>query len=303
MKVFLTGATGYIGSVVAEKLIKKGHQVLGLARNDVAAEKLQTRGIEAHRGDLTDTASLKKGASVTDGVIHTAFGHDFANFDRMVQNEIDAVNAFVEALQGTDKPFVATSAPAFLGDTGDKIADENYPIDEKSFFAVRARAEQSVLAANEKGVRAVALRLPFYVYGRAGSTFLPVLIPMAQRNGAAFYAGDGEQKVSAVHVEEAADLYVAALENESARGLYNVAAENVSNRQIAESIAKLVAVRAESISLEIAAEKFGVLAGFMTINNQISADKARRELGWQPSAKNSILADIERGSYRKFTEI
>lgn len=297
MKVFLTGATGYVGAVVAEKLLANNHEVLGLARNAEAENKLTQKGIASLRGDLTDTESLKRGARESDAVIHTAFGHDFANFDKMVQDELDAVAAFTEVLQNTGKPLIATSAPAFLGDTRDEIADENYSIDESSYFAVRARAEQAILAANEKGVRAVALRLPFYVYGRAGSTFVPVLIQKAKHDGATFYVEAGAQKVSAVSVEDAARLYVAALENEQARGLYNVAAESVTNREIAEAIARLIGVKAVSIPLAEANEKFGALTGFMTINNQISAAKARGEIGWQPQTEIGILRDIESGSY------
>ena len=297
MKVFLTGATGYVGSVAAEKLLENKHEVLGLARNDAAENKLTEKGIVPLRGDLTDTESLKRGASQSDAVIHTAFGHDFANFDKMVQDELDAVAAFTEVLQNTGKPFIATSAPAFLGDTGDEIADENYPIDESSYFAIRARAEKAVLAANEEGVRAIVLRLPLYVYGRAGSTFVPVLIEKAKNDGATFFVETGGQKVSAVSVEDAARLYVAALEDKHAKGLYNVAAENVTNREIAEAIAKLTGVKAGSVSLSEASEKFGALTGFMTINNQISAAKAKSEIGWQPQTEIGILRDIESGSY------
>ena len=297
MKVFLTGATGYVGPVVAEKLLENKHEVLGLARNDAAGNKLKEKGVKPLRGDLTDLESLKRGARESDAVIHTAFGHDFANFDKMVQDELDAVAAFTEVLQNTGKPFIATSAPAFLGDTGDEIADEDFPIDESSYFAIRARAEKDILAANEKGVRAVALRLPFYVYGRAGSTFVPVLIEKAKKDGATYYVEGGAQKVSAVAVEDAAQLYVSALENRHAKGLYNVAAENVTNRQIAEAIAKLVSVKAERVSLSEASEKFGALAGFMTINNQISAAKAKAELDWKPQTEIGILRDIESGSY------
>lgn len=300
MRVFLTGATGYIGSTVAEKLTAKGHVVLGLARNERAEARLRERGIEPLRGDLTDTESLRRGAHEADAVVHTAFGHDFENFDRMVQNDRDATSAFVAEMANTDKPLVATSAPAFLGDTGAAEADESYPVDESSYFASRAEAEQDILRANERGVRAVALRLPFYVYGRAGSTFLPVLIPTAKRAGVAYYVGDGEQRVSTTHVEDAADLYVSALENERARGLYNVAAESVTNKQIAEAIARLVGVEARCISVEEAQEQFGALAGFLAINNQLSADKARRELDWRPRASISILEDIEHGSYRVY---
>ena len=289
MKVFLTGATGYVGSVVAEKLIENGHEVLGLARNEVSEAKLKEKGITPLRGDLTDLESLKKGAGEADGLIHTAFGHDFANFGKMVENDINAVNAMAEVLQNTHKPLIGTSAPAFLGDTG-----------ETPVFAVRAKSERNILAAAEKGVRAVVLRLPFYVYGRAGSTFVPFLLRQARASGAAYFVETGKEKTSAAHVDDVANAYVAALEHENASGLYNIVAENISNKAIAEAIAKNIGVPAESISPQIAAGKFGAMLGFFTINNQITAAKAERELGWTVQAEKSLLEDIENGSYRNF---
>jgi nucleoside-diphosphate-sugar epimerase len=298
MRVFLTGATGYVGSVVAERLLQNGHRVLGLARNETSEVRLRERGIEPMLGDLTDLNSLRNGALDSDATIHTAFGHDFANYDKMVQNDRDAIAMFVEALAETTNPLIATSAPAFLGDTGDAVADENYPIDENSIFVSRARAEADILAANEKLVRSVALRLPFYVYGRGGSSFVPFLIGQARANGAAYYVGDGAERTSAAHVEDVANGYLLALENHNAKGLYNIVAESPSNKEIAEAIGRLLDLPAQSISLEEAKEKFGAMIGFLTVNNQISADKAHRELGWLPSSSNRILDEIENGSYR-----
>ena len=250
MRVFLTGATGYVGSVVAEKLLQNGHRVLGLARNETSEVTLRERGIEPLLGDLTDLDSLRNGALDSDATIHTAFGHDFAKYDKMVENERRAIAIFAEALAGTNNPLIATSAPAFLGDTGDRVADENYPVDENSPFIERARAEEDVVRAGEKLVRSIALRLPFYVYGRAGSSFIPFLIDQARANGAAFYVGDGAEKTSAAHVEDVANAYVLALENHNAKGLYNITAESPSNKEIASAVGRLLNVPARSISLE-----------------------------------------------------
>ncbi len=302
MRVFLTGATGYVGAVVAEKLLQNGHRVLGLARNETSEVRLRERGIEPMLGDLTDLNSLRAGALDSDATIHTAFGHDFANYDKMVENDRAAIAMFIEALAETTNPLIATSAPAFLGDTGDKIADENYPIDENSPFAARARAEEDIVRADEKLVRSVALRLPFYVYGRAASSFVPFLINQAKQHGAAYYAGDGTQRTSAAHVEDVASAYVLALEDSNARGLYNITAESPSNREIAEAIGELLSVPARGISFDEARKKFGAMTGFLTVNNQISSEKARRELGWTPSAANKILDDIKDGSYRQLLE-
>ena len=159
-----------------------------------------------------------------------------------------------------------------------------------------------IIHAGEKLVRSVALRLPFYVYGRGGSSFVPFLIEQAKQNGAAFYVGEGRERTSAAHVEDVANAYILALENHNAKGLYNITAESPSNKEIAEAVGKLVGVPAKGISLNEAKEKFGAMIGFLTINNQISAAKARRELGWQPSASNRILDDIENGSYHALAQ-
>lgn len=298
MKVFLTGATGYIGSVVAEKLKGKGHKVTGLARNDAAENKLREKGIEPLRGDLKDVESLKRGASETDATIHTAFIHDFSDYDGAVKTENAAIAAFAEALANTNKPFIATSGAAFLGDTKEREADEDYPYDRNSPFISRAESEQDTLKMSQKGVRSVVLRLPLFVYGRGGSSFAPMMIGLAKAAGAANYVGAGRERVSAVHVEDAADLYALALETSTAKNLYNVSAETVSLKDLNEAIARLLDVKAKSVSIEEARKQFGALFGFFTINNQLSSEKAQRELGWKPKANTTIADDIEHGSYR-----
>lgn len=300
MKVFLTGATGYVGSVVAEKLQNKGHEIVGLARNDESEAKLRAQEIEPLRGDLKDVETLKQGARATDAVIHTAFIHDFSNYDGAVETDRAATGAFSEVLAGTDKAFISTTGSAFLGDTGETLADEDYPYDRNSPFFQRAEAEQDVLALARKGIRSIVLRLPPFVYGRAGSAFVPFLITQARENGAANYIESGAKKASAVHVEDAADLYVRALETSTAKGLYNVAAENVSFRALSESVARLLDVKAKSISTDEAKRQFGALFGFLSISNQIDARRAESELNWRINSGKTILEDIENGSYRKF---
>jgi nucleoside-diphosphate-sugar epimerase len=299
MKIFLTGATGYIGSVVAEKLRAKRFDVLGLARSDEAEAKLAEMGIEPLRGDLTDVESLKRGASQADAVIHTAFIHDFADFNGAVETEKSAIAAFADAVAETNKPFIATTGSAFLGDTGERSADEDYPANPNSPFFARAEAEDGVLRLSAKGIRSIVLRLPLLVYGRGGSSFVPFLIEQAKAAGAVNYSGAGAEKVSAVHVEDAADLYVLALETGTAKGLYNVAAESVSLKDLNESIARLLDLPAKSVSAAELEKQYGALFGFLTISNQLSAEKARRELGWRANANKTIADDIENGSYRK----
>jgi nucleoside-diphosphate-sugar epimerase len=300
MKVFLTGATGYVGSVVAEKLQGKSYEVIGLARNEVSEAKLKERGITPFHGDLNDVESLKRGAKEADAVIHTAFIHDFSDYDGAMKVESAAIDAFSEALEGTNKPLIATSGSAFLGDTKDFTADEDYPYDQNSPFLSRSESEQDTLKMSSKGIRSVVLRLPLFVYGRGGSSFAPFLIGQAKQNGSASYVESGEHKVSAVHVEDAADLYVLALKTGTAKGLYNVAAESVSMKEINESVARLLDVKAKSISAESAREQFGKMFEFLSINNQLDANKARRDLKWEINSNKTILDDIENGSYRKF---
>lgn len=302
MKIFLTGATGYIGSVVAEKLKAKGCEIVGLARNEEAENKLLERKIEPLRGDLKDLESLKRGASEADAVIHTAFIHDFGGYASAVESDRAATRAFGEVLANTNKPFITTTGAAFLGDTGDQLADENYPADRNSPFFSRAEAEQDALALRQKGIRSIVIRLPLFVYGRAGSSFVPFLINQAKERGSANYIETGGRRVSALHVEDAADLYALALETSTAKGLYNAAAESVSFKVLSEAIARLLGVKAKSISAEQAQAEFGALYGFLSISNQLDASKARRELRWSPKDFHSILDDIENGSYRKFKE-
>lgn len=302
MKIFLTGATGYVGSTTAEKLRAKRFEVTGLARSEEAAAKLSAGGIEPLRGDLNDVESLKKGAKEADAVIHTAFVHDFANYDAAVETENAAIAAFADALAGTNKPFIATTGSAFLGDTGENAADEDYPADRDSPFFSRAAAEANILRLSAKGVRSVVLRLPLLVYGRGGSSFVPLLIEQAKRAGAARYVGAGAEKVSAVHVEDAADLYALALETGTAKGLYNVAAETVSLKDLNEAVARLLDLPAKSVSAETLEKQFGAMFGFLSIANQLSAEKARRELGWRANANKTITDDIENGSYRRYME-
>lgn len=302
MKVFLTGASGYVGAVIAEKLAGKGYKVTGLARDDAAEAKLRERRITPLRGELENFETLKKAAGEADAVIHTAFSHNFSDYNDAAKLDRNVIAAFAESLTRTNKPFIVTSSSAVLGDTKDNEADEDYPFDQNSTRLLRGEAERDVLQLASKGIRGIVLRLPLFVYGRGGSSFVPFMIRQARAAGAARYVETGEQKVSAVHVEDAADLYALALETSTAKGLYNVAAESVSLKDLNESIARLLNVKAQSISKEKAKEAFGKMFDFLSINNRLSAERAQRGLGWRANANKTILDDIENGSYRNFKE-
>ena len=302
MKIFLTGASGYIGSVVAERLKEKGYKISGMARSDETAAKMEAKNIQVVRGELHDFDVLKRAARDADAVIHTAFSHNFDDFNDAVKLERNVIAAFAEASERTNKPLIVTSGSSVLGDTKRAVADEDFPFGQSSSRVLRGEAERDVLQLSSKGIRSIVLRLPLFVYGRGGSSFLPFVIEQAKRNGAAFYVESGEQKVSAVHVEDAADLYLLALETSTAKGLYNVSAETVSMREINEAVASLLNVEAKSVSSEKASELFGKMFEFLSINNQMSSEKASRDLKWSPRDYNSITDDIENGSYRKFLE-
>jgi len=297
MKVFLTGATGYIGSVVAEKLLGKGHQVTGLARDEA---KLAGRRIEIVRGDLHDFDVLKRSAREADAVIHTAFSHNFSDYNDAVKLDREVIAAFAEALAQTNKPLIVTASSAVLGNTRGVEADEDYPFAENSPRRLRGEAERDALQLSSKGIRSIVLRLPLFVYGRGGSSFVPFIINQAKAIGTANYIESGEHRVSAVHVEDAADLYLLALEIGTAKGLYNVAAESASLKELNEAAARLLNVKTKSISAEKGREQFGRMFDFLSIDNQLSAEKAERELGWKPRANTTIADDVENGSYRNF---
>ena len=297
MKVFLTGATGYIGSVVAEKLLGKGHQVTGLARDEA---KLAGRKIEIVRGDLHDFDVLKRSAREADAVIHTAFSHNFSDYNDAVKLDREVIAAFAEALAQTNKPLIVTASSAVLGDTRGVEADEDFPFAENSPRRLRGEAERDALQLSSKGIRSIVLRLPLFVYGRGGSSFVPFIINQARAVGTANYIESGEHRVSAVHVEDTADLYLLALETGTAKGLYNVSAESASLKELNEAAARLLNVKTKSISAEKGRDQFGRMFDFLSINNQLSAEKAERELGWKPRANTTIADDVENGSYRNF---
>lgn len=300
MKIFLTGASGYVGSVVAEKLLGKGCDVIGLARNEESEKKLTERKIETLRGELQDFEVLKRGAGEADAVIHTAFSHNFSDYNDAVKLDREVIKNFAEVLAGTNKPFIITSSSAILGNTRGNLADEDYPFAENSPRRLRCESERDMQQLSSKGIRSIVLRLPLFVYGRGGSSFVPFVINRAKTAGTANYVESGEQKVSAVHVEDAADLYLLALETSTAKGLYNVAAESVSMKAMNEAAARLLHIKAKSIAAEEAKAQFGKMFDFLSIDNELDAAKAKRDLRWSPSSYHSILDDIENGSYRKF---
>lgn len=300
MRVFLTGATGYIGSSVAKALIASGHEVIGLARSDEAAEKLTAAGVTAYRGDIKDLVSLKEGAAAADGVIHTGFSvDDFKRLDVAFAREKAAVEAMISALEGSGKPFIYTSGAGVFAETGDRVVDETASPDANGDVGLRIPIEQIVLkAAARHNIRTVVIR-PGLVYGDGGSHIMRAMAGLVLQAGAAHTVGDGQNAWSSVHVEDLADLYVKAIENGPAGTLFHaVSEEQASMHDIASAIARTVRLEGTAIvwPVEEAKDALGPLAAGLASNKRLSAARARKILGWNPQ-NIGLIDDIESGSY------
>ncbi|HYL77567.1 MAG TPA: SDR family oxidoreductase [Bryobacteraceae bacterium] len=292
LKIFLTGATGYIGSAIADAALAAGHSVTGLARSDEAARKLSLKGIIPHRGDLTSTATLAGEARNAGAVIHTGTTND-GSMDR------EAVRVMTTALHASNKPLIYTSGVWVLGDTGGRSVGEIAPLNPLPQVAWRPGVEQMVLETAREGVRAIVIR-PAIVYGRAGG--IPAdLVRSARETGAARYVGTGENHWPMIHLDDLADLYLRALEQAAAGTLLH-AADGTAYRlkQIAEaaSIGAGTGGRTESWPLEDARKTLGPYADALALDQQVSAEKARATLGWTPRAP-SVIDDLKSGSYTK----
>lgn len=305
MKILLTGATGYVGSRVSEKLRAKEHEVTAFVRSEEKKRSLEAQGMKAVVGRLEDPATLVRAVQETDAIIHTAFDHA-GDFFKEVEVEEHALDALLASLKGSGKTLIATSAAGVLGDTGEKPADEDalLPNEEAWPVAKRGRIEAKLVAAGSD-LRTIVLRLPVLVYGRGASQFPPMLINTAKKTSTSYYVGDGTNKLSAAHVDDIADLYVLALEKAPSGSLYNVAAgEPVEPRVMAEAVKEAAGVdRTESIGQEKAGELWNpFVALLLSLNFWLSSEKAKRELGWTPEGP-SLLNDLRRGSYRNDLQV
>lgn len=299
MKVFLTGATGYVGCVVGERLKHAGHVVRGLVRAQTDAGAVRAKGIDPCVGDLLDVDLLRKEACQADAVIHAGFPK-MPNFTQALEEDRRIAHGFIDALAGSGKALIYTSGGALtvdraVGERSDRLVDETVPLDPPPAFAPRAAAEREVLAAKNRRVRSIVLRLAS-VYGRGGSAFIPMLLGMARQSGMTGYIGRGENIWSHVHVDDVAYAYVRALERAPVGSLFNVAGEELSMRRLAEAVGQATGARIVSWTVEEAAKVFGPFAGPMAANARLSSEKAKRELGWSPTGP-SVIQEIEQGSY------
>jgi nucleoside-diphosphate-sugar epimerase len=297
VRVFVTGATGFIGSAIVGELLPAGHQVLGLARSDAAADTLAGLGIEAHRGELSDTDSLAAGARACDGVIHTAFNHDWST-SREAAAETDrrAVEALAGALEGSGKPFVVTSGTLMLallapGRTG---TEADAP---ESAAIPRAASELAVQAAAGRGVRASVVRLSPTVHGAGDHGFVPMLIDIARRTGISAFVGEGANRWPAVHRLDAARLFRLALEKAAPGArLHGVAEEGVPMRAIAQTIGTALGLPVQSLTEGEAQAHFDWLARFVALDNPTSSALTRSSLGWRPQ-EPELLRDMRDSGY------
>ncbi len=293
MKVFLTGATGYIGSSVAERLQQSGHIVLGLARNAAAAEKLTAKGMVPQMGGLLDRAALTAAASAADAVIHAASTNDAG---APVADRV-AIEALLEVLRGSSKPLIYTSGVWVLGNTGDYLGDEDTPLDPLPMVAWRVPVELLVLASAAERVCSAVIR-PAIVHGRAGG--IPaMMLASAKAHGAVQYVGDGSQRWPAVHIDDLADLYLRILTGAGAGTLWHAAhGPSTTAREIAVAVSQVAGFggKADPWPLEEARRQLGSFADALALDQQVSGKRAERLLGWRPVGRSPI-EEITLGSY------
>jgi len=294
MRVFLTGATGFIGSKVIEELKAGGHQVTGLARSDEAAAKLAGWGVGVLRGEVAEPEILAEGARTHDGVIHCAFGNDFSRYMEMGEIDLRAVTAMAEALAGSGKPFVVTSG--ITARTPGRPSTEADPASTEGPSIVRGRPETRALEAAEAGVRAMVVRLPPTVHDRGRQGLVSMMVMLAQQTGVSAYVGDGANRWPAVHRRDAARLFRLGLEHGHAgERLHAVGEAGVTLRSIAEAIGKKLGLPTKSIAPEEAGDHFGFL-GMLIANDAPSSSAATQaSVGWRPT-EPGLLQGL-RGDY------
>ena len=291
MRVFVTGASGFIGSAVVRELLDGGHDVVGLARSDASAASLTGAGVEVVRGDIENLDSLRAGAADADGVIHLAFIHDFSDYARAGQTDRRAIETIGEVLAGSDRPFVVTAGTAGL--TQGRVLTE----DDAPLPGLPRASEEVALPLAARGVRVSVLRLPPSVHGEGDHGFVPRLIAIAREKSVSAYPGDGRNRWPAVHRLDAANLFRLALEAAPAGTvLHGVADEGVPVRDIAGIIGRHLELPVTSISFDEAAGHFGWLGPFFALDVPASSMLTQRQLGWRPTHQG-LLADLEQDHY------
>lgn len=295
MRVFVTGANGWIGSAAVRELLGNGHEVTGLARTEQAQASLQAIGAKTVRGDLSQLALLHEAASKADGVLHFAFHQDFTDIKGSVETNRQSIETLGKALASTHRPLIV--AFATMGLTAGKLGDEDAAADLHSVGGLRVMLEEATLALASQGVRACAVRLAPTVHGKGDHGLVPQLIQIAREKGVSAYLGDGMNRWPAVHRLDAAHLFCLALEKAPAGSKWHaVAEEGISFRTIATIIGEHLQIPVVRLSMEEAALHFGWLAPFVANDNPVSSQKTKERLLWQPFHP-TLLADLQEGHY------
>jgi len=293
MRIFVTGATGFVGSAVVSNLLAHGHEVLGLVRSEAGAAALAATGAAVHHGSIYDLDSLTAGARDVDGIIHTAFNHDFSRFAENCETDRKVVTALADALAGSDRPLVVTSGTALvqvgrLAVEDDRAEPGRHP---------RIATDEAVEAALERGINVSLMRLPPSVHGVGEHGFVPMLIEMAKAKGFSAFVGDGANRWAAAHRSDAGDLYRLAIEAGVAGSRYHaVAEEGIAFADIAAAIGRGLGLPVQSIGLEEATEHFGWMSGFIILDAATSSEKTRKTLGWVPTGP-TLLEDLADKAY------
>ena len=293
MRIFVTGATGFIGSAVVPELIQAGHQVLGLTRSEAGAEALRAAGAEVKNGNLEDLDSLRQGAADSDGVIHLAFNHDFSQFQKNCDDDRKVIEAIGEVLMGSKRPFVVTSGTAIANSGDGSPATEDSPT---TSWNPRAASEASTLELTKKGVNTSVVRLP-QVHDTRKQGLVSYVIPVAREKGVSAYVGDGSIRWPAAHVSDVARLYRLAFEKAEPGAIYHaVDEEGVSMKAVAEALGRGLKIPVISITPEQTEAHFGWLAHFMGHDLKASSAITRRKLNWTPSGPG-LIADLDAMDY------
>lgn len=296
-RIFVTGATGFVGTAVVRELLQAGHHVIGLARSDSSANALAAAGAEVHRGDLEDLESLRRGVEKSDGVIHTGFNHDFSKFRDNCEADRRTIATLGAVLAGSDRPLVITSAMAIVP-RGQLVTEDTAPLSGKAAHP-RAASEEAAMALAAQGVHVSVMRLPPSVHGEGDHGFVPHLITLARQKRISAYPGEGQNRWPAVHRLDAARLYRLVLEQGRGGARYHaVAEEGVPFRAIAEVIGRRLNLPVASLDVAATAAHFGWFAGFANMDVPASSRLTQTELGWTPQ-QPGLLADVDQDYYFK----
>ncbi len=294
MRVFVTGASGFVGSAIVQELLKAGHQVLGMVRSASAGEEVKKAGADVHFGYLDDLESITKGTAQCDAVIHTAFNHDFSRYKESCENDRTVIQALGAALAGSNRPLVITSGTGILRKTGPLTENDTHPGSE---VAPRAASEEAAITVAEQGVNSYIVRLPPTVHGKGDHGFIPIIIDLAKEKQQSVYIGDGQNRWPAVHRFDAAVIYRLIVEKQPAQKVYHaVAEEGIPFKHIASAIGTGLHLPTVGKEQQDAEAHFGGFTHFASLNCEAVSEQTRTTLGWQPT-QPGLLEELVPGIY------